>query len=415
MTATINNPDSAIRQHRTATATVTLSRDGAPVVGQEVRVEQKKHKFLFGANWGSSTIPLVNGELEGEAKARAELRNEHFLRLFNQATLPFYWGRFEPQRGQPDTARIRNTAQWYKDNGCSLKGHPLCWHTVTADWLLDLSDQEILDAQIARIRREVSDFAGLIDMWDVVNEAVIMPVFDRYDNGITRICKMLGRIELIRTMFDTARETNPNAILLLNDFDVSSAYDILVEGCLEAGIQIDVIGIQSHMHQGYWGVEKTQRVLEHFERFNLPIHFTENTIISGEIMPAHIEDLNDFQVGEWKSTPEGEERQAQEVVSHYKTLMAHPLVEAITWWDLTDGGWLNAPAGLLRRDETPKPAYDELLKLVKGEWWLSPTTMTTDANGQFTFTGFLGEYEMTLGNEKITFPLPQKGEISVSL
>ena len=199
---------------------------------------------------------------------------DHFLQLFNQATLPFYWGRFEPQRGQPDTQRILNTARWYQAQGCVTKGHPLCWHTLTADWLLSLTNREILQAQIARIQRDVADFAGVIDMWDVVNEAVIMPIFDRYDNGITRICKELGRIELIRTMFETARATNPKAILLLNDFDVSPAYDILVEGCLEAGIPIDVIGIQSHMHQGYWGVEKTQFVLEQFARFKQadPLH-----------------------------------------------------------------------------------------------------------------------------------------------
>jgi endo-1,4-beta-xylanase len=103
-------------------------------------------------------------------------------------------------------------------------------------------------------------------MWDVINEAVIMPIFDKYDNGITRLCRELGRIKTIKIMFETARETNPSAVLLINDFDVSPAYDILVEGCLEAGIQIDVIGIQSHMHQGYWGVEKTFKVLENFER-----------------------------------------------------------------------------------------------------------------------------------------------------
>ena len=57
---------------------------------------------------------------------------------------------------------------------------------------------------------------------------------------------------MIKTLFETARETNPAATFLINDFDISSAYDILIEGCLEAGIEFDVIGIQSHMHQG-WG------------------------------------------------------------------------------------------------------------------------------------------------------------------
>jgi endo-1,4-beta-xylanase len=417
----MGNPDSqkhqldlAIRQHRTAEVTLTLSHAGTLLAHQEVLLAQKNHKFLFGSNWGESSVALANDELVGLARADAEQRNEHFVQLFNQATLPFYWARFEPLRGQPQTQRILNAARWYREHHCAVKGHPLCWHTLTAEWLLSLSNREILQLQRERIRRDVSDFRGIIDMWDVVNEAVIMPIFDRYDNGITRLCQELGRIELIRAMFEETRAANPAAILLLNDFDVSPAYDILVEGCLAAGIRIDVIGIQTHMHQGYWGVERTQSVLKQFERFNLPIHFTENTLVSGHLMTPEIVDLNDYQVGVWPSTPEGEARQAQEVVLHYKSLLAHPLVEAITWWDLTDGGWLNAPAGLLHADQSPKPAYDALLKLIKGEWWLAPQKMITNGVGQLTFTGFLGDYELTLENQKLSFRLQEKGQLSLS-
>ncbi|HVM71979.1 MAG TPA: endo-1,4-beta-xylanase [Anaerolineales bacterium] len=414
-TASTDQLDQAIRQHRTANATLSLSQNGTPLAGQEVTLAQTRHRFLFGTNWGDDTLALANGELTGKARALAELRNERFLALFNQATLPFYWARFEPQRGQPQTERLLNAARWYKDHNCTLKGHPLCWHTLTADWLLALTPRAILRAQVERIQREVAGFAGLVDMWDVVNEAVIMPIFDRYDNGITRLCRELGRIELIRAMFETARQVNPRATFLLNDFDVSPAYDILIEGCLEAGIHIDAIGIQSHMHQGYWGSQRTLDVLRQFERFNLPVHFTENTLVSGHLMPPEIVDLNDYQVSDWPSTPEGEERQAREVVLHYKTLLSRPAVQSITWWDLSDGGWLNAPAGLLHKDHSPKPAYTALLELIKGQWWLAPTRLVTDSNGEITFTGFLGEYEVTLGSQKAAFSLQEKGKTHVSI
>src|SRR2546430_2211099 len=88
--------------------------------------------------------------------------------------------------------------------------------------------------------------------------------------SITRIAKELGRIDLIRRLFETARAANPKATLLINDFDVSSAYENLIEGYLAAGIRFDVIGIQSHMHKGDWGIDKTLRILDQFERFNLP-------------------------------------------------------------------------------------------------------------------------------------------------
>src|SRR5262245_34411992 len=117
--AATTNLDSAIRQNRTARATLTLSHDGAPLAGQEVLVEQKQHKFLFGSNWGESSIGLANGDLSGEDQELAERRNENFLKLFNQATLPFYWAGFEPQRGQPRTQRILNTARWYRDHHCA--------------------------------------------------------------------------------------------------------------------------------------------------------------------------------------------------------------------------------------------------------------------------------------------------------
>jgi endo-1,4-beta-xylanase len=404
-----------IKKNRTSDATITiLKANGTPLANQEVTIKQINHRFLFGTA-AFDLVPLTNGDYAGEEKERAEQRAEKITSLFNAATLPFYWARFEPQRGEPITEKIKNAAHWCMDHNIVTKGHPLCWHTLTADWLLEMSNAEVLQAQIARIKRDMSDFQGLIDMWDVINEAVIMPVFDKYDNGITRLCKELGRIKTIKIMFDTARETNPNATLLINDFDVSSAYDILVEGCLEAGIKFDAIGIQSHMHQGWWGVEKTLKILENFERFNLPIHFTETTLVSGHLMPPEIVDLNDYQVTDWHTTPDGEERQADQTIQHYKTLFAHPLVEGITWWDSSDGGWLNAPAGLLRKDGSVKPAYEELMKLIKGEWWLQPATLYTGNNGEIRFNGFLGDYELTCRGQQESFTFAREKDLTITI
>ncbi len=383
-------------KHRKGSRKVTfLRQDGTPVKNRAVTVRQISHGFLFGCT-EFGVIPYVNGELQGRDKELAEEKARLFLDVFNYSTLPFYWGWFEPARGNPDTERIKKTAKWLIDKGVTLKGHPLCWHTATAPWLLELSNRDILAVQLNRIRRDAADFAGIVDIWDVINEVVIMPIFDKYDNGITRICNELGRIRLVRETFAAAKKANPDAVLLINDFETSESYEILIEGCLEAGIPIDAIGIQSHMHQGYWGVEKTQRILERYSRFNLPIHFTENTLVSGEIMPGHIVDLNDYVVDEWPSTPEGLERQAAELESHYRTLFAHPNVESVTWWGFTDGGWLKAPSGLVTADGKAKPAYDALRRLVKEEWWTGPVELVTDETGSITVSGFTGEYEVEL-------------------
>ena len=74
----------------------------------------------------------------GVAGPRAAARRSLWFDLFNTVTLPFYWRDFEPEPGNPDTTRLLRAARWFGDRGCTVKGHPLVWHTMAPRWLLDL-------------------------------------------------------------------------------------------------------------------------------------------------------------------------------------------------------------------------------------------------------------------------------------
>ena len=404
--------------HRKAKSRVQIiGKDGKPLSGAIISVNQVNHEFLFGCG-AFESLPYTNGPVVHNGNgsitnskspstdpAIMEDRMQKWLGLFNYGTLPFYWGGFEPEEGKPHTQQLMNAATFLKSKGIKVKGHPLCWHTGCVSWLMNYDNETILKKQLERIHRDVGNFKGLIDMWDVINEVVIMPIYDKYDNAITRICKEKGRVGLVREVFKAAYETNPNGTFLINDFNMSSNYEILIDGCLNAGAPINTIGLQSHQHQGVWGKEKQEEVLSRFEHFGLPIHFTENTIVAGPLVAPEITDLQDAHYDDDAATPELEEKQADDLEQMYRHLFEnHPLVTAITNWDFGDGAWLNAPSGVIRKDGSLKPSYHRLHKLIKEEWHTS-YECTADKDGFVEIEGFKGSYELSSDKGKGTFVL----------
>lgn len=392
-------------EERKSTATIKITKDGKPVANTELRLRQTNHEFLFGC--GAFDF-VGKAKLEADenpnpaAIAKYKEITDKWLKVFNYGTLPFYWGQFEKEEGKPLTDNRMAAAKYLKAHDKEVKGHPLCWHTACCDWLLKYDNKTILEKQLGRIQREVEGFKGIIDKWDVINEVVIMPVFDRYDNAITRLCKELGQVGIVKAMFDQCVKYNPEGTFLINDFNMSEKYAELIERCLDAGVRIDTIGLQSHQHQGYWGREKLEEVLARFEKFGIPIHFTENTLVSGPLIPPHIVDLNDWHYNDDDSKPEFEERQKEQMTEMIRILFEeHPLVKAHTSWDFMDGMWLNAPSGVLRRDGSEKPLYTALDNMINKEWH-TEENIKTDENGNVTVKGFKGKYVIeTLNGEKI--------------
>ncbi len=375
----LSGADARIEQIRKADARlVVLDADGKPLpAGVELQIEQTRHQFLFGCNLFKlfkCRTPEDNAAYE-----------KQFAGLLNFATLPFYWWTYEPTADRNLDESTDRMIQWCRDHNITTKGHPLAWNYVDPKWLPN-DPAKVMELQIQRIDRAIKRFDPAILYWDVVNEAT------HYDRAevekqapkLTEAIRKIGVPAYIKQSFATARKANPKASLIINDYRTDPDYDKLVISKLldDSGKPMyDIIGIQSHMHGNYWGPEKTWKTCEFFAKFKKPLHFTELTIVSGPKTDAG-----------WNTTPEGEAAQARDVVEFYTILFSHPSVEAITWWDFSDqGAWQQAPAGFLRKDMTPKPAYDELRKLVKGKWWTTAQAKTA-ADGRADFRGFYGQY-----------------------
>lgn len=378
-----------------------LGPDGQPLpAGVSLRISQTKHKFLFGCNifkLGRCRTPADNAAYE-----------KHFAELLNYATLPFYWWMYEHRKGRPEDARTEEIIRWCNAHGVTMKGHPLAWNWGEPPWLADSTPEEAMRLQFERIARCAKQFKGNIDIWDVVNEATHYDRDEAKKNAphLTQAIAKMGIGEYVRTAFKAARGANPQAMLVINDYRTDPAYEekVLSQLVEESGKPLyDVIGIQSHMHGGYWGAAHTWDVCERFAKFGKPLHFTETTVVSGP-----------KQGSTWATTPEGERRQAKAVTEFYTVLFSHPAVAAITWWDFTDqNAWQGAPAGLVRDDMTAKPVYEQLCGLIKDRWW-TKTEAPTGPGGNVAFQGFFGQYEVeaALGGKRLAgqFPLEANRE-----
>ncbi len=280
----------------------------------------------------------------------------------------------------------------------------MAWNYADPSWIPADAD-EIHRLQMARIDDCVRCFAGLIDRWDVVNEATDYhraEFAERAAPKYTAMWKQFGQIAMPRECFVHARQANPQGVFLINDYRTDPGYERVIEQLVdEKGRRLyDVIGIQSHMHGGAWSNRQIWKVCHEFARFGVPLHFTETTILSGERVWDKPRD------NRWPSTAEGEAYQAREAARFYTMLFSHPAVTAITWWDFSDlYAWKNAPAGLLRKDMTPKPAYEALQRLIKGKWW-TRTQLQGGADGSAGFRGFLGDYRVTVSPPAGTTPPP---------
>ncbi len=399
--------DKRIQQYRTTEAKLTITdSNGNVLTDMPVIIRQFRHKFLFGCA-AYSIDP--NNETE---------YNRRFAEIFNFGTLPFYWSDYERKQNETSFEQCMAQAKWYRRHNITPKGHPLCYYQEEPTWLKNKPLEEVRSLLMARVEREVKDFAGTIDIWDAVNEAVMMSTCLIEPNTISKLCSKIGQVELIKEVFNTAHKANPKAFLILNDFQVwDSNYEKLIEQCLDAGVAINAIGIQSHMHTGFWGNETTWQICEKFTKFGKPLHFTEVTILSGKLQSKDDKDWVTRRT-DWFSTADGEARQAKEVTQFYRLLFSHPAVDAITWWNLSDRiTWLGAPAGLVRKDMTAKPAYEALKKLIKQDWWTGPLKLKTDDKGRLKFRGFLGDYviESSKGQGQFKLDKSQNTESKVIL
>ena len=381
-----------IERCRKGDATIeVVGADGRPVPGASLEIRQKTHAYLFGCNLfalGQLDTPELNCKYE-----------EAFAKLFNFATVPFYWRELEPQPGKPRFAegseRIwrrpppDQLVKWCKAHGITPKGHALMYVKTMfmPDWI-DRNDPKGLQTLGEKHMAEIAARYGRdIPLWDAVNEELPRLVNPKEWHAVPD--------DFLAWCFETAGRLFPkDARLLINDgIDQShittAEYAAKVRGLQERGLRVEGIGIQFHTGRGtMFGMkrytpEMMHGVYEQLGRLGLPLYITEITV------PG---------VG-----ADGPAEQAVIVTNLYRLWFGSPAMMGVTWWNLGDGTAFQnenqALGGLLDKDMNPKPAYQALDKLINHDWRTN-LSATTNAQGKAQFRGFYGKYtvQVTAGN-----------------
>jgi GH35 family endo-1,4-beta-xylanase len=358
---------------------------GHPVANARVEIDQTRQAFWFGCNLFGLDVHSTD--------ALQQQYQQHFAALFNYATLPFYWGSYEKSQGQTSEPHLKEMALWCRDHHITAKGHPLIYAIVYPAWAPKNADSAI-PLLHARVTDIIQKFDGLIDVFDVLNEANSATYYP--NTGVGAWIARDGAPQVVGTALQWARDADPqhHDTFLYNDYLLTGSNIALLHWLADHNQLPDAIGIQSHMHGKNWPLTDIWITAQRFAQFHRPLHFTETTVVSGEHRP--IPNAPGPNTTDWKTTPDGEKAQADYVVKFYSILFSHPSVHAITWWDFSDhNAWLGAPAGLVRDDMSPKPAYDALMQLIHHDW-STHADLITNISGDCTARAFCGDYAITI-------------------
>jgi endo-1,4-beta-xylanase len=434
--------DQDIDKHRKANASLRIND---VQVNTEVRIEQISHDFIFGSS-------IFNFDQLGTPQRNMRYK-ALFGDLFNSATIPFYWKKFELEPGRPrfkgefwDSEEFWNSVSdpksqshwrrpapdpiidYYTGKGVRLHGHTLTWGNSRwqhPEWLYELYCPKEEKAKLEKLTKEersklthkqVAELAPTyakelkrlyekriteiakyygdrLPSWDVVNESAV----DFHGQSVTgdginnSKYGVLLPGDYVHHSFKKANEVFPKNVLLnINDYANNQNYTNQVKNLLANGSRIDIMGSQMHL----FNPKQCLDISEGKEIETPKQVWDKMNIMSQANLPIHLSEITIT-----APSDDAKGRAIQSVISYnlYRLWFSVEKMMGITWWNIVDDcGAPGEPttSGLFTRNMEPKPSYFALNELINKEW---KTVLAAKSEGSkpITFRGFKGKYRVT--------------------
>ncbi len=189
------------------------------------------------------------------------------------------WENIHPKKTFYNFGDMDTIADMAVSNGMKVRGHTFIWHQQNAPYVSSIKSDDELKAHLEEhITKVMEHYKGKIYEYDVANE-----IFE--EDGSFRKSFWYNRFgeEIYEFAFEVAHKADPDAILILNDYNNENAGDAksdaqykFVKKMVEKGVPINGIGLQLHLQENLpFSKDAIRKNVQRYGELGLKVSFTE--------------------------------------------------------------------------------------------------------------------------------------------
>ncbi len=300
-------------------------------------------------------IGVLGGGVDRESY---EIMTNIQQREFNATINYLGWNELRKNEVNYNWGPTDNDISFARKHNMEPLGHPLVWCQGMPDWISNRSfeRQELTAMMVDHIKTVVDRYKEDVKIWSVVNEA-----FHQRGDVFNQV---IGK-EYIDIAFKTAREVDPSATLIYNDYENEYAkgtrrqitIDVIEQ--LRKNDLIDGVGLQMTL-MGHNPPNKDD-VIETMKSYGLPVYITEFAVLMGNVSGT-VEQRYNLQAGIYQEMLEAAIE--SQVCDHFYIFGIGDKYsvfenQAIRWPDK------NHDPSPFDDDLNPKPAYYSVLQVLR--------------------------------------------------